>query len=46
MAIDGVKITDGFRVIIVTVENSLRKSRVSGSLPKRETRRFKSHSIA
>lgn len=36
----------GFRVIIMTVANSLRKSRVSDSLPKVETRRFKSLSIA
>ena len=36
----------GFRVIIMTVANSLRKSRVSDSLPKVETRRFNNLSIA
>ena len=35
----------GFRVIIMTVANSLRKSRVSDSLSKVETRRFMSLSI-
>ncbi len=43
---EGDDILDGFRVIIMTVANSLRKSRVSDSLPKVETRRFKSLSIA
>ena len=36
----------GFRVIIMTVANSLRKSRVSDSLPKVETSRFNNLSIA
>lgn len=35
-----------FRVIIMTVANSFRKSRVSDSLPKVETRRFNNLSIA
>ena len=36
----------GFRVIIMTVANSFRKSRVSDSLPKVETSRFNNLSIA